>query len=285
MSYHFNFQFDDHTSIPFKLVDLKPSPDGDRNTLPHRHNYYELFVFDEVGIGHSIDFGNYPVRQQELHLVPPGRVHLLRRGKETTGHVLLFSRDFYHLQMQAEEQLSNEMLLNHQQSTFAFKCSPPEYQLVKQIIEIIRQSSDPEGIHREAIVALQLNAILQLIKSKLPNAATQAAPPDVSFQFIQSMNEQFQKRQQIQEYCEELNVSSGQLNEMCKRRFGKSASALLKDRLLLEGKRLLLHSNLSNKEIASFLGMDDPNYFSRWVSKNCECSPKELRVKLRANFL
>lgn len=282
MSYHFNYQFDDHTSIPFKLVDLKPSLDGDRGTVAHRHNYYELFIFDEAGLSHSIDFGSYPVRKHELHLVPPGRVHLLRRGTETTGHVLLFNRDFYHLQMQAEERLSNEVLLNHGQSTFAFQCSESEYRLVKSMVEIVRQSS-AENTSREDIIALQLNAILQVIKSKLVDQGAKE-PADASYSFVQLMNEKFQEMQQVQEYSEQLHLSVGQLNDLCKRRFGKTASTLLKDRLLLEAKRLLLHSNLSNKEIAGFLGMEDPNYFSRWISKNCGCSPKELRAQLRENF-
>ena len=49
------------------------------------------------------------------------------------------------------------------------------------------------------------------------------------------------------------------------------------DRILLEAKRLLVHTNLSIKEIGQELGFEDPAYFVRYFKKNSETTPVEFR--------
>jgi len=48
---------------------------------------------------------------------------------------------------------------------------------------------------------------------------------------------------------------------------------------LLEAKRLLVHTNLSIKEIGGELGFEDPAYFVRYFKKNTETTPVEFREK------
>src|SRR4051812_44558324 len=56
----------------------------------HRHDYFEILIFDKTGGSHEIDFVKYPIRQFSLHFLSPGQVHRLRRDKNVTGHVLAF---------------------------------------------------------------------------------------------------------------------------------------------------------------------------------------------------
>src|SRR5258707_14056302 len=58
---------------------------------------------------------------------------------------------------------------------------------------------------------------------------------------------------------------------------GLSAGELIRARLLLEAKRLLLHSEQTVAEIGYELGFEDPSYFSRFVRREIETSPLELR--------
>jgi len=53
----------------------------------------------------------------------------------------------------------------------------------------------------------------------------------------------------------------------------------LKDRILLEAKRLLIHTTLSAKEIAYDLGYEDPAYFNRLFSKKIGDAPNVFRKK------
>ena len=69
------------------------------------------------------------------------------------------------------------------------------------------------------------------------------------------------------EYAQQLNISTAYLNECVKSATGHSASYHIQQRVALEAKRLLYHSDKSVKEIATELGYDDYPYFSRLFTK------------------
>ncbi|MFA6057702.1 MAG: helix-turn-helix domain-containing protein [Taibaiella sp.] len=69
------------------------------------------------------------------------------------------------------------------------------------------------------------------------------------------------------EYAQQLNISVAYLNECVKNTTGHSVSHHIQQRIILEAKRLLYHSDKSVKEIATELGYDDYPYFSRLFTK------------------
>jgi AraC-like DNA-binding protein len=69
------------------------------------------------------------------------------------------------------------------------------------------------------------------------------------------------------EYAQQLNISTAYLNECIKNTTGHSVSYHIQQRVILEAKRLLYHSDTSVKEIATELGYDDYPYFSRLFTK------------------
>ncbi|MEI6436138.1 MAG: helix-turn-helix domain-containing protein, partial [Bacteroidota bacterium] len=52
---------------------------------------------------------------------------------------------------------------------------------------------------------------------------------------------------------------------------------IINDRILLEAKRLLVHTNLSIKELGQDLGFDDPAYFVRYFKSHTASTPVEFR--------
>src|ERR1700730_3594648 len=63
-----------------------------------------------------------------------------------------------------------------------------------------------------------------------------------------------------------------------------STAIKLSEEPLLEAKRLLLHSELSIAEIGYELGFEDPSYFSRFIRREIETSPVELRHRIREKY-
>jgi len=64
-------------------------------------------------------------------------------------------------------------------------------------------------------------------------------------------------------YADILNISTPYLNECIKNTTGHSISYRIQQRIILEAKRLIYHSDKSIKEIAAELGYDDYSYFTR----------------------
>ena len=52
---------------------------------------------------------------------------------------------------------------------------------------------------------------------------------------------------------------------------------MIKERIILEAKRALIYTSLSNKEIAYDLGFDDPAHFSKYFSNATSLSPTKFK--------
>ncbi|HEY1053960.1 MAG TPA: helix-turn-helix domain-containing protein, partial [Emticicia sp.] len=81
------------------------------------------------------------------------------------------------------------------------------------------------------------------------------------------------------DYAQQLNISTPYLNECIKETTGHSVSYHIQQRIILEAKRLLYHSDKSVKEIAADLGFDDYPYFSRLFTKATGMSALAFRNK------
>lgn len=74
-----------------------------------------------------------------------------------------------------------------------------------------------------------------------------------------------------------LNVNAGYLSSIVKIKTGKTASAFIHEKTLLEAKSYLLHTELQVKEIAYRLGYGNVSYFNRFFKKNAGNTPLEYR--------
>jgi AraC-like DNA-binding protein len=89
------------------------------------------------------------------------------------------------------------------------------------------------------------------------------------------------RRHRVADYASELGVSPGHLNELCRGTLRRSASRVVRERLTLEAKRLLAHSDLSAAQVAFSLGFDDPAYFARFFRREAGRAPTEFRARAR----
>jgi AraC-like DNA-binding protein len=78
-------------------------------------------------------------------------------------------------------------------------------------------------------------------------------------------------------YALEMNVSEKRLTNATTKTIGKSPKTIIDERVMLEAKRLLIHTNLSMKEIGYDLGFEDPTYFIKYFRKHTNKTPIEFR--------
>jgi len=268
--------------VPFKLVDLMPSPNYDKGVKAHRHNYYELFVFEKGGGNHLIDFKQFDVQDFSAHVVPPGSVHLLKRGKATKGYVLLFSRDFYGLYISQQEFVKKEFFLSifSQQADLSF--GPSLYADIALTAEQIKKEQANKTPFTADLIRAHLNIIILKLQAHFESVqqSRNEEMPTQSLAFLKFLDQQFTEQKQVNFYAQQLAIHPDKLNLICKKELGLKASELIKNRVCLEIKRLLMHSDLSIKEIAYFLGFEDTAYFSRYVKTNLGVTPKVLKADL-----
>jgi len=115
------------------------------------------------------------------------------------------------------------------------------------------------------------NALVGLIVSKYLEQSEPAAGLSrfeiVTKQFRQALEVNFIKYKRPSDYANVLNISAPYLNECVKTVTGLPVSYHIQQRVILEAKRMLYHSDKSVKEISAELGFEDYPYFSRLFTK------------------
>jgi AraC-like DNA-binding protein len=81
---------------------------------------------------------------------------------------------------------------------------------------------------------------------------------------MELLDKNFKEKKMVTEYADMLMVSPTYLNRVVKKNTGFSAGHQIRQRLVLEAKRMGRFSGAGMKEIAYNLGFLDPAHFSRF---------------------
>jgi AraC family transcriptional regulator, transcriptional activator of pobA len=97
-------------------------------------------------------------------------------------------------------------------------------------------------------------------------------------QFEKLIEQHFREKRLPKEYAEMMFVTPNHLNALSNDVAGKSAGELIRERILLEAKRLLANSDLMISQIAAILHFEDNAYFTRFFKKYLGTTPEGFRA-------
>lgn len=252
-------------------------------SYPHRHDdFYEiLFLTQGEGI-HTIDFQNYPVKPNTIFFLSPGQIHELYLSEDVKGYIFLFTSSFYHFNKTDPYKLFElPFFYNLNQET------PPIYlenETEKQVITELFKNAIYENQQNltdseEAIRAL-LDLILIQCKRIYPLSKIEEKANKGKIlvkRFKQLIEEKSQENLSVKDYASLLAITPNYLSETVKSVTGRTSTDLINDRMILEIKRLLTHTDLGISEIAYQLNFSDQSYFSKYFKKLTSQSPLEFR--------
>lgn len=91
--------------------------------------------------------------------------------------------------------------------------------------------------------------------------------PDISERLNTLVRLHFKQHKKVAFYASRLHVHPNYLNGFIKRKTGLTAKQIIQEAVLIESKALLIHTDLSIKQVAYELGFTDPNHFSSYFKK------------------
>ena len=221
---------------------------------PHRHNYYEILLFKEGGGTHEIDFTSYPINENSLHFISPEQVHLLRREKHVTGYVLSFTKDFLLEDSTVATSIDQFPFFNNPTASPVANFNQTDFKTdLYEVVSKIQNEYQSVNVDKAELLLLYLSIFLVIAKRIHPPeiiSGVSKLRSDITCKFKKLVENNFRKYKSVAEYAEMLNITSGHLNDTIQKDFGKTASDIIHERIILEAKRLLYHSPKSVKEIA-----------------------------------
>lgn len=247
---------------------------------PHGHDFYLILIITKGSGVHYIDSTKYDVVPGAMFIISPGQIHKWELSIDTDGYVLFFTKKYFLLDFNSERLTKLPFL----QSTF----SQPHILLNKeqqlemiQIYKKIHNEYRCRYLNYHELIRIYLNEMF--IKLARFYSTKNSLKSVYNYELIQLnrfeslIDLHYKTHKSLSFYAEELNISLKQLSYLCKKVLDKKPSEMLSDRLILEAKRLIIHSDLSICLIADSLNFSDNSYFARTFKKACNQTPDQYR--------
>lgn len=246
-------------------------------TEPHRHNYFEIFIFDKGRGTHDIDFHPFPIHSKSLHIVAPGQVHQVRRELDTNGFVILFDFSAIQRQSAAADFLYDHMCYDVHELNPVYSFSDETATRILQTANTLWEDYNSDNELKEEFLKNHLNLIcITCLRSLHEKKPSHSPSNEIYREFRKLLRSNFTTIKKVNEYASALNVSEKKLNEIVSSKTGLSCSNLIYKQIILEAKRLL-NSELTAKEVAYELNFEDPAHFSKFFKSQTGQTPTEFQ--------
>lgn len=207
-------------------------------------------------------------------------------ASEQTGYFCIFKEDFL--------RINDRMEYLHDSPLFkaggdpVFLLDQPQADYLSTIFTRMMAEYDSEYVYKYDILRNHVNLVIHEAVKMQPantyfkplNAATR-----ISRLFLELLERQFPisspqhslPLKKASDYAEKLSVHVNHLNAAVQDTTGKSTTAHINERLVIEAKSLLTHTDWSMAEIADGLGFDYASYFNRFFKKHTGVTPMAFR--------
>jgi AraC-like DNA-binding protein len=209
----------------------------------------------------------------------PNQIHKVKRELDTNGHVLLVSKEYFSdLDYELYGQFFHAFYLHP-----AFNMAPAQYTQAYGMLDLMKQELQQKSMHHQDIVKDYLHVLIKLFLrfQSVSEATTYTHDKDFKLymDLMLAVENTFLAHQPVTYYSEHLHVSLRKLNAVCQKYHGATCSGVLHDRIILEAKKLLVHTDKSVKEVMFALNFKDAAYFNRFFKKHTGTTPTAYQAK------
>ncbi len=250
---------------------------------PHRHDFYHIAWVTGGSGHHIIDSVRYEVRPNTLFFMAPGQIHDFAPSADVTGFSLNFSAEFIAFKMQSRQSLTNIPIFDFENRNSAVHIDDAQSLPLRVVLDSIIEEYAKEAAGFEDVIWSYLRIFLiKVSRIAAPDSVADLSKRShlLARRFKSVLEKNFTTINETAEYARILKVTERALNEATREALGSTAAQLIRERAMLEAKRLLLHSDISIAEIAERLSFEDPAYFSRCFKKHTTRSPIEFRKSM-----
>lgn len=267
----------------FDMVRYEDFADASQRFVqPHRHNYYMMLLATGGRGQQVIDFNSYPVEAGRLFFMSPGVIHAWEADEQVTGYAIFFTADFFAQQYHYDSLMTFPFFGSG--GGMPFVALPPEGQaeLVALLDIMLREYQGQQAGMVRAMRSL-LNVLLvkaaRYYDQSYNTPGVDTHQNSLLKQFEELVDKHFLEKRLVKDYAKLLHITPNYLNILSRELRGKSAGTTIRERVMLEARRRLIHESKTVTEIAYDLNFKDNAYFCRFFKKHEGRSPEQFRKK------
>ena len=246
----------------------------------HRHDFYHLVLFTEGAGTHAIDFENFEVKPWQIYFMVPGQVHSWNFQGPVDGYVVNFSDSYFQSFLLNTDYLHQFSFLNGVANESVLDVPTACRTQLKEVFEeILKAYTGNKKLSEDYVKVLLLKMFILVsdLVVERPDSYISSYNYTVLKNFQQLVERNYTMLRLPREYADLLYITPNHLNALCKDLLGLPAGEVIRNRIVLEAKRLLINLDLSINEISTRLNFKDNSYFTKFFKKYVGVTPEDFR--------
>ena len=242
---------------------------GDWHSIPHAHNYTELFYIIGGDGQFQIDDERFPVRTHQLVIVNPNIIHTELSYETHPLEYLVLGIEGLEITLPG----TNE-------SRYCVYTFPAANDVLHCMQRILHEMQERELEHEITCQAYMDILVVQLMRStsaSLTQVSSNSPSNRQCATVRRYIDNHYKEPMTLELLAAEVNINKYYLAHAFKQTYGVSPITYMIARRIQEGKRLLVETDLSLSQISGILGFSSASYFSQSIRKAEGISPAEYR--------
>jgi AraC-like DNA-binding protein len=244
--------------------------------VPQRPEFHTIYV-GLAGRGrHVVDFTPCRLGAGLVTIVARGRVQQFTPTRSAEAWMLLFSPE-----------LGARRPLTALSPSLAEPAIEMPADVRRDVLALCAQlaaeQARPLDRLQPALLESLLEAVVLHAERLVARAAAGAPPPDAVSRFLTILERDHARTRSVAHYARAAGISPRRLQELCAAHAGRTAKQLISDRVVLEQKRLLAHTELTVKELAERTGFAEPTNLVKFFRHQTGRTPLEFRAQVRGD--
>lgn len=253
---------------------------------PHSHDFEELVICKTGAIEHLVDFNRSILTAPLVSFISKGKLHTIQmhpdmQDRYPEGWIFRFKSS---LISESRFQLYSDY---HNFATLELAAGE-DFDRICVVTQMIENENSKENTDY-SIIRSFLSTLFVLIEAERKKKAFVPANADnnqnITFKsFLRILEDNYKRDVSVDFYAEKLNMSSRNLNLICRNILQRSVSEIIETRKLTEAKNMLMHSEKTISEIGYDLGYNEKAYFTKVFKKKAGITPSEFRTEMKKIF-
>lgn len=267
----------------FELIGIEQlyNDNSDKLTTLHRIGFYHILWFQKGNPTHLVDFNPIEIRPDTILFLNKDTVQRFDKKDGFDGKAILFTDNFFCKTEIDTKYLRNTILFNDLFSVSQIQISETA-SLFADLFKLMEKELENENdISQPDILKNLLHNFLLLSERERRKQDFTGIKKGADFDYVMLFKDllevNYRKLKQVSSYAKMISVTEKRLNQATSKTLDKSPKQMIDERVMLEAKRLLAHTNESIKEIGFDLGFDEPTNFIKYFRKHSNSTPVEFR--------
>lgn len=249
----------------------------------HKHDFFLCVLFTKGSGIHEIDFDSYEVGPGSVFFLKPGQTHSWKFNSTPEGYIFFHTQDFYEFHFSNSKLSQFPFYFSHTNPPF-LRLSVEDTNAIATRFKEINTEYYMQLPYKEQKIANLINLVYMDLARRYSTVENTREISSVAYlQALETLEKSidihFKEEKSASFYASQLHISPKHLNRITKNTIDKTTTEVIIERVMLEAKRLIVHTDRSLSSISEMLGYDDYAYFSKVFKMKSGMTPYDFKKK------